>query len=62
MNSNVAGVAWRSALDRCGLTRKAIHAICEEGYADTDDLGLVTKDTIRSFVSTLRKRKEIIVP
>eukprot|EP00978_Attheya_sp_CCMP212_P046006 scaffold369172_cov24-Attheya_sp.AAC.1 len=33
----MAGVAWRSALDRCGLTREAIHAICEEGYADTDD-------------------------
>eukprot|EP00978_Attheya_sp_CCMP212_P036655 scaffold167969_cov24-Attheya_sp.AAC.1 len=58
----MANVAWRSALVRCGLTREAIHAINEEGYADTDDLDLVTKDMIHTLVNNLRKRKEIIVP
>eukprot|EP00978_Attheya_sp_CCMP212_P036223 scaffold162743_cov35-Attheya_sp.AAC.1 len=58
----MANVAWRGALGRCGLTREAIHAINEEGYADTDDLDLVTKDTVRTLVNNLRKRKEIVVP
>jgi hypothetical protein len=58
----MAGVAWRSVLDRCGLTREAIHAICEEGYEDTDDLDLVNKETIRTLINNLRKRKEIVVP
>eukprot|EP00978_Attheya_sp_CCMP212_P026296 scaffold86214_cov67-Attheya_sp.AAC.1 len=58
----MAGVAWRSGLDRYGLTCEAIHAICEEGYGDTDDLDLVSRDTIRGLVSSLRKMKEIIVP
>eukprot|EP00978_Attheya_sp_CCMP212_P043722 scaffold290084_cov32-Attheya_sp.AAC.1 len=58
----MAGVAWRSVLDRCGLTREAIHAICEEGYEDTDDLDLVNKETICTLINNLRKRKEIIVP
>eukprot|EP00978_Attheya_sp_CCMP212_P003440 scaffold7120_cov60-Attheya_sp.AAC.3 len=58
----MANVAWRSALARCGLTREAIHAINEEGYVDTDDLNIVTKDTVCTLVNNLRKRKEIIVP
>eukprot|EP00978_Attheya_sp_CCMP212_P045628 scaffold353860_cov31-Attheya_sp.AAC.1 len=58
----MAGVAWRLALNRCGLTREAVHAICEEGYADTDDLDLVSKETIRTLVNNLRKSKKIIVP
>eukprot|EP00978_Attheya_sp_CCMP212_P008920 scaffold21039_cov30-Attheya_sp.AAC.3 len=58
----MANVAWRSALVRCGLTREAIHAINEEGYADTDDLDLVTKETTHTLVNNLRKSKEIIVP
>eukprot|EP00978_Attheya_sp_CCMP212_P036902 scaffold170607_cov39-Attheya_sp.AAC.1 len=49
-------------MNRCGLTREAIHGICEERYGDTDDLDLVNKDTIRGLVSSLRKRKEIVVP
>eukprot|EP00978_Attheya_sp_CCMP212_P030185 scaffold110035_cov54-Attheya_sp.AAC.3 len=32
------------------------------GYADTDDLDLVNKETIHTLVNNLRKRKEIIVP
>jgi hypothetical protein len=58
----MAGVAWRAVLDRCGLTREAITAITDEGYADTDDLDLVTKETIRTLINNLRKRKEIVVP
>eukprot|EP00978_Attheya_sp_CCMP212_P005366 scaffold12016_cov65-Attheya_sp.AAC.2 len=49
------------AIGRCGLTREAIHVICEEGYKDTDDLDLVNKDTICGLVSSLRKRKAIVV-
>jgi hypothetical protein len=62
VSNTMAAVAWRSALDRCGLIRAAIYAICEEGYEDTDDLDCVNKDTICSLISTLRKRKEIVVP
>eukprot|EP00978_Attheya_sp_CCMP212_P040796 scaffold226392_cov38-Attheya_sp.AAC.1 len=58
----MANVAWRFALARCGLTCEAIHAINEEGYTETDDLDLVTKDKIRTLVNNIRKRKEIIVP
>jgi hypothetical protein len=58
----MAGVAWRSVLNRCGLTYEAVTAITHKGYADTDNLDLVTKETIHTFVNNLRKRKEIVVP
>ena len=58
----MAQVAFRSALDRCGLNRAAIAAVVDEGYSDTEDLDLVTRETLRGLVSSLRKRKEIVVP
>eukprot|EP00957_Ditylum_brightwellii_P133457 10174885-Ditylum_brightwellii.AAC.1 len=58
----MAQVAFRSALDRCGLTRAAITAVVGEGYADTEDLNLVTRKTLRGLVSSLCRRKEIVVP
>jgi hypothetical protein len=42
----MAAIAFRSALDRCGLSCAGVNAIYEEGYMDMDHLDLATKETI----------------